>query len=265
MDPKGKVILVTGASSGIGMASARELARVGATVVLTARSLGRLEAVAASLAAQGLEAVAIAMDVTDNASTAAAVAQTIDRFGRIDATIHFAGNGGEISLWNETSPGHLSAMIDTHLLGAERLARAVVPAMLARGSGVIVNVASTVGWVPMPGAAAYSAAKAAVLAFSDALNAELSARGVEVRIFAPPHTNTEAGRMWPLSGPRVFEPEWVARQLVAFLRADRIRFLAGSSNRLLLAIQRLSPGYARYIMKRIGLAAHRRTTAGAAG
>lgn len=263
MEPKDKVILVTGASSGIGLASARELAREGARVVLAARSLTRLEVETAAIRADGADATAVVLDVTDRASTEAAVSEILRRFGRIDVAINFAGNGGALGPWDQASPEQLRVMIETHLLGAEHLARAVAPAMLACRSGIIVNIASTVGWVPMPGAAAYSAAKAAVLALSDALHAELAGRGVEVRVFAPPHTNTEAGRAWPLDGPQVFEPEWVARQLVGALRADRVRFLAGASNRLLLAIQRLSPAYARFIMKRIGLTALRRNAVGA--
>ena len=254
MDPKGQVILVTGASSGIGLASARELAREGAHVVLAARSLDRLEAEAASIRAKGGKALAVKMDVNDTASVERGVAQALAQLGQIDAVVNFAGNAGPLGLWEQAEPHHLRAMFDTHLFGAERVARAVLPAMLARGEGTIVNIASTVGWVPMPAAAAYSAAKAAVLAFSAALCGELQERGIDVLIFAPPHTNTNAGREWAMKGPRVFEPEWVARQLVKALRARRRTFLAGMSNRMLLMIQRLSPGYAGFIMRRIGLA-----------
>lgn len=261
MDPKGKVILVTGASSGIGLASARALAREGAQVILAARSLDRLENEAAALRADGSAALAVRLDVGDPASVDRAVAQILDRFGHIDVAINFAGNAGGLGLWQEAPADQLRAMIDTHLLGAERVARALLPGMLARGSGRIVNVASTVGWAPMPAAAAYSAAKAAVLAFSEALHGELRDHGIEVCVFAPPHTNTQAGRAWKMRGPRVFEPEWVARQLVNALRSNRTSFLAGTSNRLLLAIRRLSPAYARYIMRRIGLQAIARKAA----
>jgi short-subunit dehydrogenase len=255
MDPQGKVILVTGASSGIGLASARELARRGARVILAARSMDRLEREAAAIRTNGGEAIAVALDVSEAASVERAVGRALAHFGQVDAAINFAGNGGTLGLWDRAPTDQLSAMIDTHLLGAERVIRAVLPAMLARGSGVIVTVASTVGWVPMPAAAAYSAAKAAVLAFSEALRGELRGRGIEVCVFAPPHTNTEAGRAWKMAGPRTFEPEWVAGQLIRALRAEQASFLAGASNRLLLGIQRLSPAYARYIMRSIGLRA----------
>lgn len=255
MEPKGKVIVVTGASSGIGLACARELAREEAHVVLAARSLDRMEAEAAAIRARGGEAFAVAMDVRDATCVERAVALALDRYGHVDAVVNFAGNAGPLGLWAEASTDQLRTLFDTHVFGAERVARAVLPSMMARGSGAIVNIASTVGWVPMPAAVAYSAAKAAVLAFSEALHGELRGSGVDVLVFAPPHTNTEAGREWTMKGPRVYEPDWVARELVKFLRAGHRAFLAGASNRMLLAIRRLSPAYAGYIMRRIGLGA----------
>jgi len=255
MDPKDKVIVVTGASSGIGLASARALARAGARVVLAARSRGKLASEAERIAAAGGAALAVELDVTSDASVAAAVAETLARFGRIDAVLNNAGNGGELGFWADAEPEHLRAMFDVHVFGMERVARAVLPVMLAQRSGVIVNVASTVAWVPMPTAAAYSAAKAAVLAFSESLRSELAGRGIEVVLFAPPHTSTEAGRAWPLDGPRVHPPEWVAEELVDTLRRGRKSRLAGASNRALLVIQRIAPAYAAYIMRQMGLRA----------
>jgi NAD(P)-dependent dehydrogenase (short-subunit alcohol dehydrogenase family) len=255
MDPKDKVIIVTGASGGIGLASSRALARAGAHVVLAARSIDATTAEAARLIAAGRSAMAVEMDVTSDELVASAVAHVLQRFGRIDAVVNFAGNAGALAFWDQTSRDHTRAMFDVHLFGAERVTRAVLPAMLARGRGTVVNIASSVGWVAMPSAAAYSAAKAAILSFSEALRGELAGRGIDVMVFAPPHTSTEAGRQWPLEGPRIYPPEWVAGELVRTLRRGRHRFLAGASNRMLLAIQRLSPGYATCIMRRIGLRA----------
>jgi short-subunit dehydrogenase len=137
----------------------------------------------------------------------------------------------------------------------------VLPLMTAQGGGTIVNIASTVAWVPMPLAAAYSSAKAAILAFSSALRDELAADGIRVMVFSPPHTRTEAGEAWPLKGPQVFEPEQVAADLVRAVRRNRRTFLSGVGNRILLVIQRIWPAYAAIIMKSIGLAAHRRVVA----
>ncbi|WP_437612468.1 SDR family NAD(P)-dependent oxidoreductase [Sorangium sp. So ce834] len=261
MEPKGKVIIVTGASSGIGLASARALAREGARVVLAARSLARLSAEADRIARDGGSAMAVEMDVTSDASVGAAVASILERLGRIDVVINNAGNGGKMSLWESTDGAFTRAMFDVHVFGMERVTRAVLPAMLAQGSGTVVNIASTVAWVPMPAAAAYSAAKAAVVAFSESLRGELEGRGVRVTVFAPPHTSTAAGNDWPLEGPQIFAPEWVAEQLVETLRRERRSFLAGASNRSLLVLQRIAPGLAARIMKDIGLRAGAKSAA----
>ena len=109
------------------------------------------------------------------------------------------------------------------MLGSERVMRAALPAMRRQESGIIVNFASTVAWVPMPGAAAYSAAKAAIVSLSEALREELRQDGIDVRVFAPPHTSTEAGKRMPLDLPKIFTPEWVAEQFVDFLRGKRAR------------------------------------------
>jgi short-subunit dehydrogenase len=129
---------------------------------------------------------------------------------------------------------------------------------------VVVNIASTVAWVPMPGAAAYSAAKAAVLALSDTWRAELAPCGIDVRVFSPPHTRTDAGLAWPLPLPKIFEPQWVADAFVQWLRCDRVVATPGGNGGL-LALQRMSPALARRIMNRIGFEALRRVErAGAA-
>lgn len=253
MEPEGKVIVVTGASSGIGLAAARALAREGAHVVLAARSLEALQAETERLARQGGTALAVVMDVTSDASVAAAVAAILARFGRIDAVVNNAGNAGTLALWDATDPAVTRALFEVHVFGMERVTRAVLPAMLAQGSGTIVNIASTLAWVPMPSAAAYSAAKAAVLSFSESLRGELADRGVQVVLFAPPHTRTPSEM--PLRGPRVFSPEWVADELVRALRRGRICFLAGASNRALLMMRRFAPSLATRIMRDIGLSA----------
>jgi short-subunit dehydrogenase len=263
MEPKDKVIVVTGASMGIGLAIARELAGTGARVVLAARSVDKLTAEADRICRDGGTAMAVEMDVTSDSSVASAVDEVLRRFGRIDVLVNNAGNGGKLGFWASTDRTATRAMFDVHVFGMERAARAVLPAMLAQGAGTIVNIASTVAWVPMPAAAAYCAAKAAVLAFSESLRGELGDRGVKVQVFAPPHTSTSAGLDWALEGPQIFPPEWVAREFVQALRRGRPRYLAGASNRLLLMIQRIAPGLASSIMKSIGLRAGAKALAGA--
>ena len=227
-------------------------------VVLGARSRERLDAAVAEIRADGGAATAVTLDVTRAESVTDAVDEVVRAVGRIDAVIHFAGNGGTLGAWEAADPQALRAMFDVHVFGAERVARAVLPVMTAQGGGTIVNIASTVARVPMPMAASYSAAKAAVVALSSALRAELADRKIEVLVFSPPHTNTDAGKAWPLKGPQIFEPEQVAADLLRAVRRNRRVFLSGMGNRMLLVIQRIWPAYAATIMKSIGVAALRR-------
>jgi short-subunit dehydrogenase len=254
MELEGSVVLVTGASSGIGLEVARALAREGAQVALAARSREKLEAAVTGIASEGGTAMAVPLDVTSNESVAAGIRAVVDRFGRLDVVINNAGNGGALALWANTSADQTRAMFDVHVLGAERVIRGVLPTMLQQGAGIVINVVSTVAWVPMPGAAAYSAAKAALVALSGVLRAELAARGIDVRVFAPPHTSTDAGKAWPLDLPKIFAPEWVAAELVRALRRGRPRVVAGG-NSALLWVQRISPALAARIMNGLGFKA----------
>lgn len=254
MELKDKVIVVTGASGGIGLEIARALVAAQAQVVLAARSQDKLAQAASSLSEAGGSVLPVVMDVTDTATVDAAIAQVLQRFGRIDVVVNNAGNGGALGYWSGSDVEATRAMFDVHVFGAERVIRAVLPAMQQQGSGTIVNFASTVAWVPMPGGAAYSAAKAALVSLSETLRAELQPLNIDVRVFAPPHTNTEAGRAWPLQLPKIFEPEWVAAEFVRALRGKQQRVLAGGNEALLL-IQRLSPRIAAHIMNGVGFKA----------
>ncbi|MGN6110507.1 MAG: SDR family NAD(P)-dependent oxidoreductase [Kofleriaceae bacterium] len=245
------MVLVTGASTGIGLEIARALVRKGARVAFAARSLDKLEAATHEY---GTRALAVQMDVTREDSVTAAVDRVDQELGAIDVLVNNAGNGGAMSRWREADPDLVRRMFEVHVLGADRVMRAVVPSMLRKGSGTIVNFSSTLGYVAMPGTAAYNAAKAAVVMLSRTLRAELRSQGIDVRIFSPPHTNTESGKEMPLNLPKIFEPRWVADQFVHFLEGRRPELLAGGNGSLLL-VQRVWPGLARRIMEKIGFGA----------
>jgi NAD(P)-dependent dehydrogenase (short-subunit alcohol dehydrogenase family) len=253
MDLEGKVVFVTGASSGIGRCVALALARAGAKVTLAARTLGALEREVAAIRAAGGRACAVRLDVTDDASAAEALASATAAWGRLDALVNAAGNGGAMGRWEDQPAGLAREQFEVHVLGAERMARAALPALRAT-RGMVVNFSSTVGFVPMPGAAMYSAAKAAVNALTVALRAELAESGVDVRLFVPPHTSTAAGLAWPLGLPKIFAPEWVADRFVEFLRGGSARAIPGGNGGLLV-LQRLSPGSAQRIMNGLGFGA----------
>lgn len=249
-----KVILITGASQGIGLATAQELAAAGARVVIAARSADKLDAEVAKLREAGHRASAVQLDVTSDSSVRSAVAQVLAEHGQIDVLVNNAGNGGALDFFLQDNTEHVRETFDTHMFGTERMTRAVLPSMLARGEGRIVNVVSTVAYVPMPGASAYCAAKAAVVAFTNALRGELAHTPIQLVLYSPPHTQTHAGEQWQLDLPKQFDPAYAARALVRVLERDQLDRLAGGNN-MLLWLQRISPRWAASIMRNIGLKA----------
>jgi len=247
-----QVILVTGASSGIGLHIAHALIKRGARVAFAARSFDRLEK---EVTTAGPNALAVRLDVTDDASAHAAVAAVVEKFGRLDVLVNNAGNAGQIGWWSAMSPSAAADSFAVHVLGSERMLRAALPVMRRQGGGVVVNFSSTVGFVPLPGAALYSAAKAAVNAFTEAVRTELAYEHIDVRLYAPPHTRTETQGL-PLDLPKIFEPAWVAENFADFLGSGRARGIAGGNGALLL-IQRAWPSLAARIMNRLGFKALR--------
>jgi NAD(P)-dependent dehydrogenase (short-subunit alcohol dehydrogenase family) len=260
MNLKDKVVLITGASQGIGLAAAQQLAAAGAQVVLAARRGDRLAAEVAELRAAGLRASAVELDVTIDTSVQTGVAQVLAEYGRIDVLVNNAGNGGNLAFYLQDQSANLRDMFNTHMFGTERMTRAVLPSMLERATGRIVNVVSTVAYVPMPGATAYCAAKAAIVAFTNALRGELAHTPIQLVLFSPPHTQTEAGQAWPLDLPKEFSVDYAASALVAVLNKDHKDRLAGGNN-MLLWLQRISPSWAGNIMRDIGLKATRKALA----
>lgn len=183
-----KVVLVTGASSGIGEAIAREMSAAGAKVVIGARRVNRLEALAGELNASGGEALALALDVTSQANVAAFVEAARARFGRIDVMINNAGvmplsplNALKVSEWDQ--------MIDVNIKGVLYGIAAALPVMEAQGHGQIVNIASTAGIQIIPTAAVYCATKHAVRAISETLRQETDK--VRVTVVSPGATVSE--------------------------------------------------------------------------
>lgn len=167
----GKVVLVTGASSGIGQATASMLAARGAKVVLGARRLDRLQELAASITRERNEAIAHALDVTDRGSMQAFADHALQRFGRIDVLVNNAGIM-PLSPMAALKVDEWDAMLDVNVRGVLHGIAAVLPAMQAQGSGHVINVSSIGGLYAMPTAAVYCATKFAVRAISDGLRQE---------------------------------------------------------------------------------------------
>jgi short-subunit dehydrogenase len=185
MDWNGKVAIVTGASSGIGLSVARKMASHGAKVALVARTKEKLEALASELGRD--KAAAFPLDVKDRAGLDALPAAVVARFGRLDVVVNNAGANHRGAV-GEMSADDLVDIVETNLVAPILLTRAAL-AHLGRG-GVVVNVASLAGKLPVPHEATYCASKAGLRAFSRALDIELHDRGVHSRNVNPGPVDT---------------------------------------------------------------------------
>lgn len=260
MQVLGSVCVVTGASAGIGEATAWSLARAGARVVLAARRVDRLDRLAAEIARRGGEAVPVRCDVTSLDDLEALRDRTVDRFGRCDVLVNNAGipGGGQFA---EAALDRVERVIETNLLSVVRGTHVFLPGMLNQGSGHIVNVASLAGRFAMAGSVVYSATKHAVVAFSEALHWEVEGRGVLVTSVNPGLVRTEG---FPQKGHRrgVMEPMEVAGLIVGVVRrgvAPEVSIPRWLSS--LQAFRVLTPPLYRAAMRRVArrraAAAHR--------
>jgi NADP-dependent 3-hydroxy acid dehydrogenase YdfG len=196
------VAVVTGASSGIGAAIARELGRRGARVVLAARRAPELETVARSVTADAGHVLVVPTDVTEPTQLRKLVMDANAAFGRIDVLVNCAGVNWTRSLAN-TSPDDIVRLVQVNLLSAMLLARAVVPAMLERRHGAIISVGSLSGRVAME--PLYSATKYGLRGFSLSLRRQLAGSGVSVSLVSPGNVRTAMTAQVPgrLPGPEV--------------------------------------------------------------
>lgn len=184
----GKVIIVTGASRGIGAAASAALAKAGATVVLTARDAKLAQQTAQSI---GAAASARPCDVSDYAAFEALVTETRARFGRLDALINNAGVIEPITSIADSDPAAWARNVTINLTGAYHAIRAVLPGMLAAGGGTIVNVSSGAAIRPLEGWSAYCSAKAGLHMLTRAVALETTGRGIRVFGFQPGTTDTD--------------------------------------------------------------------------
>jgi NAD(P)-dependent dehydrogenase (short-subunit alcohol dehydrogenase family) len=178
---KNTVALVTGASSGIGQATAERLAEAGYTVFGTSRR--------AAPAGQRSFTM-LTLDVTSARSVDAAVKEVIDRAGRIDVLVNNAGFGVAPAGAEESSIEQAQSIFDTNFFGMVRMIRAVLPRMRQQGGGRIINIGSVLGFLPMPYGALYAATKHAVEGYSESLDHELRTRGIRVSVIEPAYTKT---------------------------------------------------------------------------
>ena len=179
---KGKIALVTGASSGIGETTARRLAAAGFKVYGTSRRGAQGEQRSFEM---------LRLDVTSDDSVAAAVGDMMRLEGRVDLLVNNAGFGVAPAAAEESSIAQAQSIFDTNFFGIVRMTRAVVPHMRRQGAGRIINIGSVLGFLPMPYAALYAATKHAVEGYSQSLDHELRTRGIRVSVIEPAFTKTQ--------------------------------------------------------------------------
>lgn len=238
MQMKGKTVIVTGASSGIGEAAARLLAREGANVVLGARRAGLLEQHAAGIRAEGGSALAVAGDVEQEDYHARLVERAIERFGRLDGAFNNAGITGDLGPVPAMDSATWHKVIGVNLTSAFYAAKHQVPALLSGGGGSIVFTCSFVGHtIGLPGMGAYAASKAGLIGLVQVLAAEHGPAGLRANALLP------GGTLTPMAGDdpgfhdavramhalkRMAAPEEIARAAL-FLLSDAASFITGTA------------------------------------
>jgi NAD(P)-dependent dehydrogenase (short-subunit alcohol dehydrogenase family) len=250
---KGKVAVVTGASSGIGRATALELARQGVAVALGARREERLREVVDGIESKGGRAIALRTDVSQRAEVEVLVAAAVESFGRLDVMINNAGFGyyGTVE---ETPEEDFRRLLEVNLMGTFYGVQAALPVMRRQESGHIINVASVVGRRSFPFHGAYAASKFAVVGLTEALRSELAGSGIVATVVLPVGTRTEFFDMAPRppgypAGPLGFaqSSERVARVIVGCIRRPRSEVLLVPPMRAALALAVLFPGLADWV------------------
>ena len=232
-------ILITGALTGIGRATALAFAHEGANVVVSGRRQDAGEQLAAELRSLGAQSAFLLADVTDEQQMHSLVRQTVERFGRLDVAVNNAGTEGELGPITGQTVANYRSTFETNVLGTLLSLKHELPVMLAQGAGSIINLSSIAGQVGMAGASVYVASKHAVEGLTKSAALEVAAAGVRVNAVAPGPVETEmlrrftggdagakAGLLAMMPARRGATPDEIA-QTIVFLASDKARFLTG--------------------------------------
>ena len=249
-DLNNRLVILTGASRGLGPFMARLLAAEGVDLILAARSAPELEAVAEEIRGLGRKAIAVTCDVAAQADRQRLVDTAISEFGRVDILVNNAGI--ELSRHFERQPeDEIARVVEVNLTSAMQLTRLVLPSMLERKSGHIVNIASLAGKVPVPFGIPYAASKGGMIAFTESFRAEFRSRGVSASAICPGLVS-EAGMykaMQDDSGVKenflagTVSPAKVARDVVKAIKRDRPEMLVyRGPGRMVSDLAELTPG-----------------------
>jgi short-subunit dehydrogenase len=231
---QGKVVLITGASSGFGEDAARLFAKEGCKVVLTARRLEKLQQLAADIQNEGGEAIAIPVDINKSEEIEVMVQTALDLYERIDILFNNAGFGA-MDWFEELDPErHIETLVSVNLTGTMLVTRAVLPDMLDRGTGHIINMSSVAGLIASPLITTYSASKSGVRAFTDALRREVSPLGIKVSGIYPGPAATEFGSHLNNNRVRATINKFIDLRMTSYYVAQRVVEVARRPRRSLV-------------------------------
>lgn len=235
MSFKDKTVIITGAASGIGRATAQTLAQEGATVVVADINRVDGEATAAALRGKGQKAEFLQVDLTSESSVAAFVDAVQLKFGTVDVLVNGAGWGATKPFW-EGTPDFWDKLIALNFVGPMRLVKALLPKMMERGSGKIVNIASDAGRVGSMGETVYSGTKGGLIAFTKSLAREVARYNINVNCVCPGPTDTPLMAAVPdkvkdalikaIPFRRLGAPQDIA-DAVVFFASDRASYITG--------------------------------------
>lgn len=265
----GKTALVTGASSGIGRATALELAREGANVAVAARRLELLEKLARDLEGLGRKALPLRCDVTREDEVRAAVASTVSTFGSLDVVVANAGFG-VVGRVDALTSGDFRRQFDTNVFGVLHTVQASIPE-LEKSKGRLALIGSVSGYVTVPATSAYSMSKHAVRSLADALYHELRPNGIAVTLVSPGFIESEFRRVDNQGahhpGTRDQFPPWIvmpadkaARKLVRAIARRRREIIITGHGKLAACLQRHCPGLLSLFFRWGGIQGRREPT-----
>jgi short-subunit dehydrogenase len=247
---KGAVCLVTGATSGIGRAAAVQLSHEGARVIALGRDPYALEDVVAHTGGVGLRA-----ELSDPEEVDRAAKEAEEAFGRVDVLVNNAGEGFA-GPFAEMNPERAERLVRVNLLAPIRMTRALLPPMIERGTGHVVNVASMAGHVGVGGEAVYSATKAALITFTDSLHYELAGTDVGVSVVSPGVVDTpffeRRGAPYDRSYPRPMPAEPVAEGIVRAIRTGKTQVFVPAWGSFPARLRGGLPGLYRSLARRFG-------------
>jgi short-subunit dehydrogenase len=253
---KDKVVIVTGASSGIGLAIATEFARLGARVVLAARRSELLQNIESSLKSSGYEAFAVTTDVTSEDDCRNLVSRTIEKYGKLDILINNAGLSMR-ALFSDVNISVLKRLFDVNFWGAVNCTKYALP-YLINSRGSVVGVSSVAGIVGLPGRTGYSASKYALHGFLETLRVENLKNGLHVLILCAGFTKSDIRKkaltadgspqgFTPREEEKMMLPEDVARAVVRAVRRHRNYVILTLEGKMTALVKRIAPRFIEYV------------------